>query len=288
MLVARRSAEKQVASNISSLGLTWIQQAIALPFIILSLFFARFYLPGELSQKFWFTMGLYVVLISIHIFCYFKAISLADISYLAPLMTLTAVGNIVGAYFVLGQVPTVYGMTGAILIVTGAAIAYSAKRHDSHDIRRTNRLAVLFILITVTVQAFNASIEVTMLRESNPTTFNFYSSLMTIPFILLMTFIIIGTNRSDKYKDYWKKLGTQVNNHKMLLLIIGITYTVNMLATYQAKLIGPNAGYVGAIKSASVLPMMLIGALFFKEKIVGTQWAGLAVILVGLLLLSMN
>jgi drug/metabolite transporter (DMT)-like permease len=127
-----------------------------------------------------------------------------------------------------------------------------------------------------------------MLRESNPTTFNFYSSLLTVPFIILATFIVIATSRTNKYKGYWKKLGSSASKHQWLLLFIGLTYTVNMLATYQAKLIGPNAGYVGAIKSASVLPMMLVGLLIFKEKIIGIQWAGLAIIFSGLILLALN
>jgi len=35
---------------------------------------------------------------------------MADISYVAPLLTLVAVGNIAGAYVVLGQVPSAFGI----------------------------------------------------------------------------------------------------------------------------------------------------------------------------------
>ncbi|MDQ3064989.1 MAG: EamA family transporter [bacterium] len=287
MLVARRSTEKHVATDVSSLGMAWIQQAIALPFIIFTLFFARFYWPSELSTSFWMTMTLYVILISIDIFCYFKALSLADVSFIAPIMTLVAISNIVGAYFVLGQVPTIFGFMGAVLIVLGAAITYKAKKRDEAN-KHTNKLALLFVLTLVAVRGFNSNIEVSMLRESNPTTFNFYSSLLTVPFILATSIIIIATNRNGKYKGYWTKLSGQMSQYKLLLLFIGLTYTVNMLATYQAKLIGPNAGYVGAIKAASVLPMMLVGVFFFKEKIVNKQWAGLILILSGLVLLALN
>lgn len=61
-----------------------------------------------------------------------------------------------------------------------------------------------------------------------------------------------------------------------------------MIATYTAKLTAPSAGYVGAIKSASVLPMVIIGFFFFKEKIAGVQWLGLLSILLGLGLLALN
>lgn len=287
MLVARRSTEKHVSGNINSLALSWLQQAIAIPFILATIFFAKFYWPSELSAHFWTTMALYVCLISIDIYCYFKALSLADVSYVAPLMTLVAIGNIVGAYFVLGQVPTIFGITGAAMIVLGAAVTYNAKGKD-HAHRRTNRAALLLILLLVVVRSFNSNIEVSMLQVSNPTTFNFYSSVLAIPVLLITSLIIMATNRNGKYKGYWKSLRKDVTKHQWLLLFIGLTYTVNMLATYEAKLIGPNAGYVGAIKSASVLPMMIVGMLLFKEKINRMQWYGLSAIAVGLCLIALN
>ena len=36
---------------------------------------------------------------SIDIYCYFKALSLADVSYVAPLLSLVAIGNIFGAFY---------------------------------------------------------------------------------------------------------------------------------------------------------------------------------------------
>lgn len=287
MLVARRSIEKHVAGKMSTLAMSWLQQAMALPFIVGTLFFAQFYWPHELSTNFWMIMALYVFLLTIDIYCYFKALSIADFSYVASLMTLVAIGNIVGAYFVLDQVPSVFGLSGAGLITFGAALTYSAKRKDQAN-KQTNRLAMLLILLLVVVRGFNASIEVSMLRESNPTTFNFYSSVLTVPFILLTSILIIKSNRNGKYAGYWKQLKQDINTHRWLLIFIGFTYTVNMLATYQAKLLAPNAGYVGSIKSAQVLPVVLIGIFFFKEKLVRIQWLGLICIAAGLVLLGFN
>ncbi len=287
MLVARRSTEKHVAGNINSLALSWLQQAIALPFILVTLFFAKFYWPSELSAHYWATMALYVFLVSIDIYCYFKALSLADVSYIAPIMTLVAIGNIAGAYFVLGQVPSVFGIGGALMIVSGAAVTYNAKSKDDAS-RHTNRTALLLIILLVVVRSLNSNVEVSMLRASNPTTFNFYSSVLAVPVLLFTSIVIIVTNKTGKYTGYWKTLRKDVTKHQWLLLFIGLTYTVNMLATYQAKLIGPNAGYVGAIKSASVLPMMLVGVFIFKEKINKSQWIGLSIIGAGLGLLALN
>lgn len=287
MLVVRRSAEKTVSGNINSMAMSWLQQAFALPFIVFTLFFAKFYLPSELSEFFWITMMLYVMLLSIDIFCYFKALSLADISYIAPIMTLVAVGNILGAHFVLNQDISLFGFAGAGIIVCGAALVYHSKKYDKIN-HHANRAALLYILLLVVVRSYASNIEVTMVRESNPISFNFYSSVLTVPFILIVTTIVAKTNRNGKFHNYWKTVKSSVHYHKWLLLFIGITYTINMLATYQAKLISPNAGYVGAIKSASVLPMVLVGVILFKEKIVRIQWIGLVLIFIGLVSLAMN
>ena len=287
MLVARRSTEKHVSGKINSLALAWLQQAVALPFIIATLFFAKFYWPAELSTMFWVTMALYVALMSIDVYCYFKALSLADVSYVAPLMTLVSIGNIVGAFLILGQIPTAYGLAGAVCIVIGAILTFRGKAKDVAN-KHNNKRALLLILLLVCVRSIEANIEVTMLRESNPTTFNFYSSVLTVPLILVTSLVVIYTNKTGKYKNYWSNLRISAAKHYLFLLFIGLTYTVNMLATYQAKLIGPNAGYPAAVKSASVLPMMLIGMFFFKEKILKIQWIGLVFVIIGLVLLALN
>ncbi len=286
MLTARRSTEKKAANNIDTMGLTWLQQAMAMPFIIATLFFAKFYWPNELPAHFWTLIIVYVILSSLDLYLYFKALTLADISYVAPLLSLVAVGNIVGAYVVLGQKPSLLGVAGALLIMGGAYLNSLAKKRQKTNIKG-NRLALIIILVHVVLIGYYANLEVSILRLSNPTSYNFYTSILSIPLVILISAIIVR-QRKDHYQDYWSKLGSGVKTHIWPLTIIGVTYTINLLATYQAKLDSPNAGYVGAIKSASVLPIVLIGMFFFKEKVVRLQWTGLVLIIAGLALIATN
>ncbi len=264
--------------------MAWLQQLFAIPFIVATLFFAKFYFPSDLSASFWGWMFVYVICCAIDIYCYFKALSLADVSYVAPLLSLVAVGNIVGAYFVLGQVPSLRGLLGAVLVITGAYIIHRTRQKHPEKLT-AHKSALLLILTLVVVRSFFSNIEVFMLREANPTTFNFYSSLLTIPVLLATTLVIV---RGKKLTNYWSKVQLDVKQWYPLLFFIGITYTLNMLATYQAKVIGPNAGYVGAVKSAQVLPMMLVGAIMFREKVRRIQWLAAGVILLGLYALGTN
>jgi len=170
--------------------------------------------------------------------------------------------------------------------MSGAYLNNLAKRRQKANVRG-NQLALALVLVSVVVRSYYANIEVSMLRLSNPTSYNFYSSLLSIPFILLISMIVVRQRRGH-YENYWGNVKVGVQQHVWPLALIGVTYTVNLLATYQAKLIGPNAGYVGTIKSASVLPLVLIGVLFFKEKVVRLQWIGLALIVLGLAAIATN
>ena len=230
-------------------------------------------------------MAVYVFCCAIDVYCYFKALSLADISYVAPLLSLVAAANIAGAYLVLGQKPSVHGIIGAALVVTGAYTVNWAKRGDKKNAKK-NALALVYVLILVLIRGYYSNIELSMVRESNPTTFNFYSSVIMVPFILLVSSTII--RRQGGQKRYWLKVRKGVGQHFGALWFVGITYTLNMIATYQAKVLSPNAGYVGAIKSASVLPVIFIGVVFFKEKIVRAQWYGITLIVIGLAFLAFN
>lgn len=284
MLSVRRTAEKNVSTGINSMAMVWLQQAVALPLIVATLFFAKFYWPSELSAQFWWLLLLYIIMSAIDLYCYFKALSIADISYVAPLLTLFVVGNLIGAFIILGQVPSVVGLLGAVLIMAGAYLNNLAKRKQKSNVKK-DQLALILVLVAVALRSIYANIEVIMLREANPTSYNFYTSLLTVPFVILVSYLIVR-QRSEKYERYWSNLREGVSKYIWPLAVVGITYTINMLATYQAKLDSPNAAYVGAIKSAAVLPIVLIGIFFFKEKVVRLQWIGLILIILGLVTLA--
>ncbi len=287
MLSSRRVAEKQAATGIDSMAMAWLQQAVALPLIVASLFFARFYLPGDLPAFFWELLILYVALQAIYLYCYYRAIAIANISYVAPLITLFSVFNMIGAYFILGQVPSVFGVIGAGFILLGAWIVARAKQHRDQASVAVHKKAFVLIMIAITVGSIFSNIEVKMLRMSNPTSYNFYTSLLTVPFVILVSMIILKGRRQNG-RAYWNKVHKSVRANIWPLVIVGVTYTVNMLASYQAKVIAPNQAYVSSIKAASVLPVVILGVLFFREKVTQKQWIGIGCMLVGLIVMATN
>jgi len=287
MLSGRRTAEKKAAGGIDSMAMAWLQQAVAMPLIIASLFFAKFYWPRELPVFFWELLVVYIALQAIYLYCYYRAISIADISYVAPLMTLFIVGNMIGAYFILGQVPSVSGVVGSVFILAGAWAIARAKQHSDSASAKAHKTALILVVIAIIVCSIFSNLEVKMLRLSNPTSYNFYTSLLTVPFVILITMLILKGRRQNT-QVYWKNVKESTQKNLWPLAIVGITYTINMLATYQAKLTAPNQAYVASIKAASVLPVVLLGMLFFKEKVSRKQWLGIGSMLIGLVLIALN
>jgi drug/metabolite transporter (DMT)-like permease len=287
MLSGRRTAEKKAATGIDSMAMAWLQQAVALPLIVVSLFFARFYWPNQLPMFFWELMAAYIALQAVYLYCYYRAISIAAISFVAPLMTLFSVGNMVGAYLILGQVPSLSGVFGAAFIVVGAWIISRAKKHGEELVIAAHKAALILVIVAITVCSIFSNLEVKMLQMSNPTSYNFYTSLLTVPFVIFITVLILKSRRQNS-KSYWAKVNVSIRNNAWPLIIVGVTYTINMLATYQAKIIAPNQAYVGAIKAASVLPVVILGVVFFKETVSRKQWVGIGCMVIGLILIAVN
>lgn len=287
MLSTRRTAEKKAAVHVDSMAMAWLQQAVAMPLIVASLFLAKFYFPSELPLFFWELLAVYIALQAIYLYCYYRAISIADISFVAPLMTLFLVGNMIGAYLILGQVPTMSGIIGSAFILAGAWIIAASKKHTSKTSAAAHKKALILVLVAITVCSVFSNLEVKMLYMSNPTSYNFYTSLLTVPFVILISIILLKSQRKNT-KLYWTNVSSGVRNNLWPLAIVGVTYTINMLATYQAKIIAPNQAYVSSIKAASVLPVVILGMLFFKEKVSPKQWLGIGSILIGLAFIAIN
>ncbi|MBL8122219.1 EamA family transporter [Candidatus Saccharibacteria bacterium] len=281
LLVARRSVEKGLSAKISSLTLAWLQQAFALPFIAIFMLpgLYTFYWPGQLSAHFWAATALYALCCAVDLYCYFKALSLADISFVAPLLALVGVSAILGSVLLLHQRPTILGVCGALLVLAGTLIVYADKKKHSAN-HKNHMKALWLILFVVALRAFYSNLELIPLRLSNPGIFNFYSSLLTVPVLL---FVALLLQNKRQVQGYWQGIGGDIKRYVHLLGFVGLTYAINLTATYQAKLLTPTAGYVTAVKSAQVVPMMLVGALVYREKVTQQQWYGVALISVGLL-----
>lgn len=279
LLAARRTTEKKLLTNIPSSVMAWLQQVAALPFLILMLPFAVWYNPFTLGADYWVLLVAVSIVYAIDLVLYYKAIQIADISIVAPLLNLSAVSGILMSSLFLDQPPTVFGWLAAFLIVTGA---YFNTRHrdKSKSFAENNSLGIVIVLFLVILRGVYSPIEVTLLRETNPIYFNFISSVITIPLVTIL--LVFRQMNGAKSKYLTRKVARDISRHRIALLFIGATMAVNIFFSLTAKETAPNAGYVTAIKGAQVVPMAFIGVLLFKEHVTKRQWLGITLITLGL------
>jgi bacterial/archaeal transporter family protein len=278
MLVLRRSTEKSITGHIPASSMAWLQQLIALPFMLLLLPLATIYNPFDLSLNFYLIVLVYSLFGAVDVILYFKAIEVGDISIISPLLTLAIVSSFIGTYIILGQQLSLFGAIGSGAILLGAFLTAKPRKQKSTT-ALNNRLAIGLILIIVVLRGIYSPLEVIGLRDTNAIYFNMATSLTCVPIIMFIMYI---RGRRKNSPAFNKELFIKAKFHKLGLLFIGLTYTINMTCSYAAKMLADNAAYVTTIKSAQVLPMALVGVFLFKEKIIPRQWLGLGFILVGL------
>lgn len=111
----------------------------------------------------------------------------------------------------------------------GAYIVNKAKQKNKAA-HRNNRIALLSILLLVVVRSYYSNIELFMLRDANPTTFNFYSSLL-----VLFALMFHHGSRTQKAKahraknpNYFVYSWRIMRTFMWPLLFIGLTYAINL------------------------------------------------------------
>lgn len=285
MLVVRRSTEKSLTGRISASSMAWLQQLVALPFLGLALFLPMVTLfnPLQLSAQFYWILAVYVVFGVIDIILYFKAIATGDISVIASLLSLVIVSNLIGTFVFLDQVPSTLGIVGSACILAGAYFASRRLPSTDEITNKAHKLAYLLILIIVALRGLYSPLEVLAIRETDPFYFGFVSMLFNVPLTMLLVWL---WGRRNGTPLIGAQLMQTIKKHQLGFWIIGITWAINIVCTYAGKLVADNAAYVTTIKSASVLPMMILGVVLFSEKVRKRQWLGLAFILAGLVLFS--
>ena len=85
----------------------------------------------------------------------YKALSLADLSYLMPFMVLTSIFIIIPAIFILKEIPSVTGTVGIFIVVAGAILMEFKKRrsadekpNDYENKKKSNSRGLVYFLVT--------------------------------------------------------------------------------------------------------------------------------------------
>lgn len=239
----------------------------------------------------------------------YRAMQLAEYSFVTPWVTLTTLFTVVTAYVGLGEIPTGGSLVGMVLIVAGALLISFKKKSkrilsESEQLQRKNMRLATFYVIIVGI-AFSISLIGTKIavQQSSPLLVVVFMQFILailflgMPFVLFVSkksYSVLKNESSARRKkisfaellDSFKKLIAKKNFLKIALLT-GIAMSIANGSIYTALQWG-SVSYVMALKRLNPMFAFLIAYFIFKEhkdvkkKLVATGLMVVGAVLIGI------
>ncbi|GMQ96962.1 MAG: hypothetical protein BMS9Abin15_0648 [Gammaproteobacteria bacterium] len=215
--------------------------------------------PVTLPARFWVIVALLVPLEIVAMFLYMRAISIAPLSSTLPYMAFTPVFVTLTGYLILGEVVSVYGFFGIVLVVIGAwGLNLEYARRDLVRTWIAPFKAILtnegsrLMLLTALIYSVTSVLGKAAMDYIPPEQFGPYYWVL-IGFVILILFSI---RRRDAL--------TVISRQPVVHLVLGVFMAIMVLAHFES-LAQIETAYMIAVKRTSLLFGILFGILFFKE-----------------------
>jgi len=238
-------------------------------FMVASLIFAcAYFLTGEslgssnLSIRFWQAIFWSVGLNIVAVWFMFRALDLAEFSYLMPFMTLTGILMVVPPIFIFGEIPTLPTFFGIILVVSGAFVM-NFKRNiikDSKIVLEKNQKGLIYFLVTALCYVITPTVGKMAIEESSVLFASLTIHLLSgLGFLILIIFL----KESGRIKEVLIK--SELRPLLLAVIMAGFIMAVENGSINAALKTEPVAS-VMAIKRSMPFFAFLIGVFYFKEK----------------------
>lgn len=254
---------------------TWAFGFFALPFLVLP--FIVISVPS-LGNQYWIALLIDGALNVIATILQLKAIKSSDLSLTIPLLAFTPLFLLIMSPLILGQFPTILGVIGVILIVIGSYVLNIKRRNAGYlapfkamlEQRGPRLMLYAAFLLSIT-----SSIDKIGVLNSSPL---FWAvSVHSFTSITLAPVIIREISHHLKL----------TNPDIRLLFAVGFFSALAIVTQYIAitTLLVP---YVIAIKRTSTIMSVLFGYLIFKEKGIMDRLLGAAIMVIGVILITLS
>ena len=190
-------------------------------------------------------------------------------SVVTPVMALLPVFNVGTSFLLLGEVPSVFGWLGILLIVFGTYLMLWKKS-------KTKNIAipVLLMIGAMFCIAIGSTLDKVSIQVSNPVFYGFMNTLgASVVFLILMYF----------YKE--KNSFTEMKSRFWVLTFLGIIQAVSFVSYMYAFKYGQTS-YVLAIRAGAYVLAGLYGIFFLKEVVTRRKIIAIICFLIGVLALA--
>jgi len=266
--------QKKSIMDINPYIITWsllvVSSLIYLPLLLIVGF------PKSLNSTFWIAVIARLIIDSIALVVYLKALKQSNLSTAMPMMSLIPVFLIFVSFFINHLIPSVLGIVGVLIIVLGIYLLNinSDKIFLSPFIALKKEKGIQLMLIATFLWSFVGSLQKLAIDNANV---YFYTAFFQILWATFFTPIAYFSNKKE-FKSMFKK------SNISKLLPIGILDVIQVVAQNIAftKAIPV---YVFAIGSTNMLFSAFFGKYFFKEKL-ENKLLPIIIIIIGVIIIS--
>lgn len=253
----------------------WSLHFFATPLIILMLFFIQ--MP-HLNSAFWYALAFSG---SINIFStvlYMKALKKSDISISVPLLTFTPLFLLVTSPIIVGEFPGALGLVGILLIFLGS---YSMKISERHKGLLAPFRALLkepgpkYMLVVAFLWSISSNFDKIGVQNSSAL---FWVVALNIFLVATLTPIMLYNSKGS---------GKVIKTHIRALVPIGMVCALRSMCQMTAISMALVA-YVISIKRSSAVISVLFGYFFFKESGIKERLFGAALMVLGVILITLT
>ena len=264
---------KKALINNDSYLVAWVRVGYAAPLI---LFVFPFVDIPELDRVFFVIAFLLLPLEITAILLYMRAISISPLSLTLPFLSLTPIFLIGTSYIFLGERPDRTGLIGIMLVAVGAYLlnVSTIKSGFLEPLKAiVNEKGSVLMIIVAFIFSITLNLGKIAIQHSSPMFFSIFYSLL-LSFAL---FIVV----SIKTRNIFSKIISQ----PILFLLIGISSAI-MIVTHLKAISLVEVSYMISVKRLSLLFGVIFGAMFFMEANIKERFLGAAVMVSGIILIS--
>jgi uncharacterized membrane protein len=265
---------KFVLKEIDEYVMAWAVTFFSLPILLAALF-----LEGvpEIGSNYLVTLVLAGTILIVALILYMRAIRYSDLSITVPMVAFTPLFLLFTSPILVGEFPDLTGLIGVLLIVAGSYTLHIDR--TSAGLLQPFKALVRekgpkLMLIVAFIWSFTANLDKIGIQNSSPVFWVTSTTLFSSPVLFSLAFFRSREN-----------LGAARRNIKELLTIGAINGT--MLICQMTALSLALVAYVISVKRMSVVIAVLFGYIFLKERNVRERLLGAAIMVVGVLLITL-
>ncbi len=231
-----------------------------------------------INNKFWLALLISGLLNLITSILYMKALKASDISLSVPLVTFTPLFLLVTSPFLVGEIPTFWGMIGVFSIVIGSYVLNLKSKKTGifapfkalfHEKGSKMMLCVAFLW------SISSNFDKIGVKNSSPL---FWSFMVNLFIVLVLFPLVLIKARTDfsQFNIHWKKLVPFgfLNASAVFFQMTAVSLTL--------------VTYVISVKRLSVVFSVLFGYLIFKEQGIKERLLGSLLMVAGVVIIALS